>query len=115
VMVSPSVASKLARPLEELVRSHIRTFGSVDPEVAAFVEAITTLGRAHRARHSADVPHGTVPEPDDGIVVIVNTTAAAARLGISERAVRARLERGTLAGERTVTGWRVYLDKETAA
>jgi hypothetical protein len=40
---------------------------------------------------------------------VVSPTEAAARLGITPDAVRARLRRGTLAGERVGGDWRVFL------
>lgn len=58
--------------------------------------------------------HGTEQVTERGTGVTVRH--AAERLGISERAVRARIKRGTLAAEQVPGGngpvWRVFLDAE---
>jgi hypothetical protein len=56
-----------------------------------------------RRRHDAD----TTTARD-----VVSPTEAAARLGITPDAVRARLRRGTLAGERVDGDWRVFLPSD---
>lgn len=46
-------------------------------------------------------------EPTEAPGEYITVREAAARMGLSERGVRKRLEAGTLAGERTPAGWRI--------
>jgi len=79
----------------------------VDPELldahAALVEAASAWreGETFRPR-----PVG-MPPPSNSVTLADMTTASVARLlGISDRAVRARAQRGTLAGHRVDRAWR---------
>lgn len=112
VIVTAAVAQRLGPTLVRLAREHQRLHGALDPDVAVTIAAIDRLGRAHAGHdaHTATVPVGIPHREPDGIVGTVSTTTAAERLGITPRAVRARLERGTLPGTRLPTGeWRVWL------
>lgn len=57
-------------------------------------------------RNGAGTPEPQGPAPGIGVA------RAAQSLGISERAVRKRLNAGTLPGKRTPSGWVVFLDAE---
>ena len=115
VFVSTPVAAAFAPVLSRALTDARRQHQLVDPEVVAAVELISKVARHHRNRAPLppDVPHGMPQRAPREMLDGVNTATAAQHLGITERAVRARLERGTLAGERTSTGcWVVFLDTE---
>jgi hypothetical protein len=59
-----------------------------------------------RGQHDAD----TTTDRD-----VVSPTVAAQRLGITPDAVRARLRRGTISGERVDGDWQVFLPRDTTA
>lgn len=113
VLIPPAVASAIAPVLTRALADARRRREHLDSEVVAAIELLERVGRHHRTRAHvpqpvpAGMPQHRPRETFDG----VNTTTAARLLGITERAVRARLERGTLAGERTPNGcWLVFLD-----
>lgn len=119
VLVTPEVAAVISpylRPLLDGIRRDARVNGTTVPaEVTVTLETIATVARAVRAGDvPRDVPHG-IPQMDlSETLETCTTTEAAKRLGVTERAVRARLQRGTLAGEQSDGRWIVYLSKEAA-
>ena len=115
VFISTPVAAAFAPVLSRALTDARRQGQLVDPAVVDAVELLVVVARHHRNRAALplDVPHGMPQRTPGEMLDGVNTTTAAQHLGITERAVRARLERGTLAGERTSTGaWVVFLDPE---
>ena len=113
VVISADVCAAIGPALRSLLDEQQRRNGiRALPAIAEALAAIEQVGRAERARRAGELPHG-IPQPTPpGIVEGMSTATAARHLGITERAVRARLERGTLAGERTPTGWRVFIDTD---
>lgn len=116
VVVSARVASKLAGPLAELLRRYRVVDGGVpDAELTATIEAIGALGRAWReSRTPSRAEDGTRGIPHDvpsAMLGAVPVAAAARHLGTTERAVRARCQRGSLPAVKSGGSWFVYLDE----
>jgi excisionase family DNA binding protein len=126
VVVSARVASMIAPQLVEMLRRYRVVDGGVpDAEVTATVEAITRLGRAWR---ESMTPPPLDPSADIGtsgtsrnaaaeasaMIGLVSVADAARYLGVTERAVRARCQRGTIAAERIGRAWLIDLTDEPA-
>ena len=116
VLVSPRVAVMLWPAVHEALRRWSSDGGGrLDAELAATVAAWERLARVERQRVTPPVSGVGMPgipaDDESGMLGSVNVNEAALELGISGRAVRARLERGTLAGKLLPTGWRVWLQE----
>jgi hypothetical protein len=112
VFASARVCGMLAGPLAQMLhRFRVEDGGTPDAELTAYVEAVVRLARAAR---SADGTSGIPAEDADATLGAVSVSTAAKVLGRSERAVRARLERGSLAGRKVNGTWLVWLPEEAA-
>lgn len=107
VAASPRVCALLAGELAAMLRRwRIEQGVSAPAEVVVFVDAVCQLARAARSGGgSSNVP------VEAAAVTMMPVSEAASVLGIGERAVRARLARGSLAGRRDHAGrWLVLLE-----
>lgn len=129
-VVSGRVAYRMARLLVAELRRARDNGERLDPELIATIRAIEAAGRAYATRRidaalaadgddpveatssvpPADDGERPAPEPDPESVghvagVAMSTAAVAARLGCSERNVRALADRGALAGRRVGRTW----------
>jgi len=110
VLVGPRAAALLAPFLSQIARHHTRVDGgTLDPEVAAVIAEFVTVSRAFRAASAVRLGTPRNAEDVDGAKVAtwLTTTEAARRLGITPRAVVARIERRTLPARRAGTRWQI--------
>ncbi len=116
VMVTQTVANMIASPLNDLLRKFHRDGGRPHAELVTTVDAIGKLARLARntAPSAAGTP-GIPPDDDEDTLGTVSTTAAAEHFGITDRAVRGRCERGSLAATKIAGTWRIWLDPERHA
>lgn len=120
IVLPLATAARVARALDRVLVDARRNGIQVSPDVARLAELCQDARRAldeHAARDSSGSAPGSasgsavVPHPDDephtvvgGTPGWISTTDAAARLGISSRAVRKRCATGTLAGTQDDNG-----------
>jgi excisionase family DNA binding protein len=110
VFVDSRLAAVLARPLQDWARAYERTNGiRLQEPIRQFVDDLGRVALGQRVRPERDgTPRNTV---DDAVAhdapVTFSTKEAAGLLGISERAVRALCERGTLEATRPGGRWKI--------
>jgi len=130
IVLVPARVAALLVELAELDQLRRQACGT-DPEAAGVLTSLLAAGRVHqatttlteRAERSADVPQTyrtgeTLDDPPTGaaecqqVLVIapppgwLDTATVAARLTVTERAIRARAARHTIAAVKTPAGWR---------
>jgi excisionase family DNA binding protein len=108
LFVPAHVAAVLAPPLSREL-SKARALGAyVDPDVRETVERLEVVGAAwsNRKRTVPTVPPLLDPRRSENFEWITVQTAAAL-LHVSDTAVKARLRRGSLRGEKVGGRWRV--------
>lgn len=111
VLVTPPVASRLARPLVDLLRQCAARGERIPDDVAATVRALEIAGRAYRAHAAAEIARsesGTSERSEaNGAAMVssLSTREVAHMLGTGSRNVTALARRGTLPGRSTSAGW----------
>jgi len=130
IVLVPARVAALLVDLAELDQLRLLTCGT-DPEAAGVLTSLLAAGRVHQATatltehaaRSADIPQTyrtgeTLANPPaaaakwDPVLVIapppgwLNTATVAARLAVTERAIRARAGRRTITAVKTPAGWR---------
>jgi excisionase family DNA binding protein len=108
VLVTPRVSALLSPWIDALQRDLRRDGGVLDAELAETLAAIANLGRAERARRQrSDCGTFGIPTSDDSAMLqpMLSVAQVAKRLRVSERAVTARIARGSLAAHRVGGRW----------
>lgn len=113
VLLSPAVCERLRHPLRRALDDARRSGASVPPDVLEAIADVDAAGELwDRTRARADDRHVDMPmsvpmlaERENGVRVQV--VEAAQRIGIEPRAVRARIERGTLVAEMVRGRWMI--------
>jgi len=133
IVIVPARVAALLVDLAELDQLRILACGT-DPEAAGVLTSLLAAGRVHQAtttltehaERSADIPQAyrageALANPPAGapkcapVLVTappgwLNTATVAARLAVTERAIRARAGRRTIAAVKTPGGWRYHPD-----
>jgi hypothetical protein len=110
VVVPARAAGALLDVLAPVAADHSRR-GVLSPVLRELVAELAAAARVVAPLASAP----TSDRPSDRFRgrIVVSTAEAARRFGISDRAVRYRIDAGTLDGEQLDDGtWRVFLDDE---
>jgi hypothetical protein len=116
IVVPARIAAALAPSLAAALATARRSGAIVAPEVVATIEEIVRVGRVWRDGHPlvTDAVSGTPgipPAEVDGTMGLVDVATAAKRLGIGERAVRGRCQRGTLPAEFIGGRWFIAMEE----
>jgi len=108
VFLPAAVCARIRHPLLRDLREAQREQVAVAPEIVAAVQTIDAVGARFQERRVSDV---SLPVASRSFAAVdfevMNVSAAAEALGITEQATRRLLFRGTLKGERGPRSWRV--------